>query len=101
MDKRNIGPPVYGFVTQPQAPPSYEQAMGQAPMSSPQHVGPYSSADQTEPPTRVVTQVIVSQVGPYSTHMSCPSCQADIKTITRNTPGTIAWVSGFLIALFG
>lgn len=100
MDKRS-GPPTYGFVTQPQAPPSYEQAVGQAPMGIP----PQPSSNtvpgvHTEQPT-VVTQVIITQVGPHSTHMSCPSCHADIKTNTKSTPGTIAYVSGFLIALFG
>lgn len=47
----------------------------------------------------IVTTVI--PLGPHSTHTICPSCGSEINTKTRSSPGLIAYVSGFLIAVFG
>ncbi|XP_063700034.1 lipopolysaccharide-induced tumor necrosis factor-alpha factor homolog [Culicoides brevitarsis] len=107
--QQNKTPPSYGFMPQPNAPPpSYEQAMGVGPIPGQAHFVPTHTVPVYNPPgagaTPVVTQQIVTQVvtiGPHSTHMICPSCHADINSKTRSNPGLIAWVSGFLIALFG
>lgn len=98
MNKTTSNHPDHDFVAQTQAPPSYEEAVGT--LSNENQTNSVSSI-RAAPTRHVITQVIVTQVGPHSTHMSCPSCHADIKTITKNTPGSVAWVSGFLIALFG
>jgi len=97
MDK--AGPPAYGFVVS-QAPPSYEQAMGQAPIP-PATDSPMPTEQPRSVPivTRVITRVVT--LGPHSTHMTCPSCSANVNTKVRSTPGVVAWLSGFLIALFG
>lgn len=47
----------------------------------------------------IVTTVI--PLGPHSTHTICPSCGCEVNTRTRSSPGLIAYVSGFLIAVFG
>lgn len=47
----------------------------------------------------IVTTII--PLGPHSTHTICPSCGIEINTKTRSSPGLIAYVSGFLIAVFG
>lgn len=47
----------------------------------------------------IVTTVI--PLGPHSTHTICPSCGCEMNTKTRTSPGLIAYVSGFLIAVFG
>ncbi|XP_062543759.1 LITAF domain-containing protein-like [Armigeres subalbatus] len=89
-------PPSYGFVVPPQsAPPSYAQAVGGVPPASP--FTPNAS-QQNRGPTIITTVV---PVGPASTHMICPSCHAEIVSQTTTSPGLIAYVSGFLIALFG
>lgn len=103
--------PTYGFVPQPNAPPpSYEEAIGGPPIVPGQaYYVPPSHTTNTIPisnqqGTPLVTQQIVTHVvtiGPHSTHMICPSCHGDINSKTRSSPGLIAWVSGFLIALFG
>uniref|UniRef100_A0A336KRY7 CSON002283 protein n=1 Tax=Culicoides sonorensis TaxID=179676 RepID=A0A336KRY7_CULSO len=98
-------PPAYGFVPQPNAPPpTYEQATGAAIPGQAYYVPPSGAAPGPIPGQPVVTQQIVTHVvtiGPHSTHMICPSCHGDINSKVRSSPGLIAWVSGFLIALFG
>lgn len=89
-------PPSYGFAVPPQsAPPSYAQAVGGVPPASP--FTP-NIPQQSGGPTIITTVV---PVGPASTHMICPSCHAEINSQTTTSPGLIAYVSGFLIALFG
>lgn len=87
-------PPAYGFVPPQSAPPSYAQAVGGVPPANPYTANiPQPSAPQ------IITTVV--PVGPQTTHMICPSCHAEINTQTTTSPGLIAYVSGFLIALFG
>jgi lipopolysaccharide-induced tumor necrosis factor-alpha factor len=87
-------PPAYGFVPPPSAPPSYFQA-----------INGVNAAQPLTPQQPVLTaQHIVTTIvplGPHSTHTVCPSCGCEINTKTTTSPGVIAWVSGFLIALFG
>lgn len=78
----------------PAAPPSYSQAVGGVPPSSPFTPG-YSVI---RGPTIVTTVV---PVGSESTHMICPHCYAEIDTATRTEPGMIAYISGLVIALLG
>lgn len=86
-------PPPYGFVPPPSAPPSYSQAVGGVPPTSP------FQPQQQFGPTRIVTTVV--PIGPHPTHMICPSCHAEVDTNTRTEPGVIAYVSGFVIAMLG
>ncbi|EDV39830.1 hypothetical protein KR018_008148 [Drosophila ironensis] len=83
-------PPQFTYVPPPSAPPSYQEAVGGV-----KPVGPYTPVANT---TIVTTVVPISRT---STHMICPSCHAEIETTTRTEPGMIAYLSGFLIALFG
>lgn len=102
MDK--AGPPQYGFVVPPTnvPPPSYDQAMGRAPMA-PQADGMTPTAEEIQRSVPIVTRIVtrVVTLGPHSTHMTCPSCNSDVNTKVKSSPGVVAWVSGFLIALFG
>ncbi|XP_040150925.1 LITAF domain-containing protein isoform X1 [Anopheles arabiensis] len=88
------GPPPYGFVPPQSAPPSYAQAVGGVPPSS-----PFTPQQPVLTGAQIVTTVV--PIGPQSTHMICPSCHAEVNTKTTTSPGMIAYVSGFLIALFG
>ncbi|XP_026478627.1 cell death-inducing p53-target protein 1 isoform X2 [Ctenocephalides felis] len=95
----NAPPPPYGFqAPPPAAPPSYSQAMGGVPPTSPFTAAksPFPQ-QQTSPP--IVTTVV--PVGPHSTHTVCPTCGAEIDTATTTEPGIIAYVSGVVIALLG
>ncbi|XP_031618021.1 lipopolysaccharide-induced tumor necrosis factor-alpha factor homolog [Contarinia nasturtii] len=92
MSKNGQPPPAYGFVAPPSAPPSYAQAVGGVPPSSP-------FVPQQATTTHIVTTVL--PIGNHPTHMICPSCHAEIQTRTRREPGLIAYVSGFIIALMG
>jgi lipopolysaccharide-induced tumor necrosis factor-alpha factor len=47
----------------------------------------------------IVTTIV--PLGPHSTHTVCPNCGCEINTKTRTSPGMIAWVSGFIIAMMG
>jgi len=85
-------PPPYGFVPPPSAPPSYSQAVGGVPPTSPFQPQQFGA-------TRIVTTVV--PIGPHPTHMICPSCHAEVDTNTRTEPGVIAYVSGFVIAMLG
>lgn len=87
-------PPAYGFVPPPSAPPSYAQAVGGVPPAS-----PYTATVPQPTGPAIITTVV--PVGPQTTHMICPSCHSEINTQTTTSPGLIAYVSGFLIALFG
>lgn len=89
---KNGAPPPYGFIPPPSAPPSYAQAVGGVPPTS-----PFVPADSAT--THIVTTVV--PIGPHPTHMICPSCHAEIDTRIRREPGLIAYVSGFVIALLG
>lgn len=91
MSKANA-PPAYG--PPPAAPPSYSQAVGGVPPSSPFTPGHSLSGGPT-----IVTTVV--PVGPQPTHMICPYCHAEIDTATKTEPGLIAYISGVVIALLG
>ncbi|KAK7870052.1 hypothetical protein R5R35_012007 [Gryllus longicercus] len=102
MNKAGPGPPPYAggpaystYVPPPAAPPSYSQAVGGVPPSSP-FIPPTQSIHGG--PTIVTTVV---PVGPQATHMICPYCQAEVDTATRTEPGLIAYLSGIVIAILG
>ncbi|KAL5277112.1 CDIP1 family protein [Megaselia abdita] len=84
-----VSPPQYAYVPPPSAPPSYQEAVG----------GPKLSTPFVPQPTAIVTSVV--PIGRESTHMICPSCNAEIETSTRTEPGMIAYLSGLVIALLG
>lgn len=92
MSHQNNGPPTYGFVPPPSAPPSYAQAVGGVQPSS-----PFKSSGGA--PQTIVTTVV--PIGPQTTHMICPNCHAEINTATKSSPGLIAYVSGLIIAMLG
>ncbi|XP_037906736.1 cell death-inducing p53-target protein 1 [Hermetia illucens] len=94
MSKANNAPPQYTFVPPPMAPPSYSEAVGGVKPTS-----PFTPQSQTATSTHIVTTVV--PIGRHSTHMICPSCNAEIETSTRTEPGLIAYMSGFVIALLG
>lgn len=91
---KNGGPPAYGFIPPPSAPPSYAQAVGGVPPAG-QYV-PQHAVDGT---TTIVTTVV--PIGAQSTHTICPSCLVEIDTKTKTEPGLIAYISGVVIALLG
>lgn len=95
MSKSNgADPPPYGFVPPASAPPSYTEAVGGVTPSA-----PFTPQQPILTGQRIMTTVV--PIGPHSTHMVCPSCHSEINTKTRSSPGLIAYVSGFLIAVFG
>lgn len=105
-------PPPYGFVPPPSAPPSYFQGLSTSSRLSicvlwilVSAVNGVNAAAPLTPQQPILTaQHIVTSViplGPHATHTICPSCGIEINTKTRKTPGLIAYVSGFLIAVFG
>ncbi|CAO1333873.1 unnamed protein product [Diamesa hyperborea] len=91
---KSDAPPSYGFVPPTSAPPSYAQAVGGVNASS-----PFTPQQHILTTTNIVTTVV--PIGPHATHMICPNCHCEINTKTRSSPGLIAYVSGFLIAVFG
>lgn len=95
MNHQSSGPPTYGFVPPPSAPPSYAQAVGGVQPTSPFKP---SGAPQQHQQTIVTTVV---PIGPQTTHMICPQCHAEINTTTKSSPGLIAYVSGLIIAMLG
>ncbi|KAG5889723.1 hypothetical protein JTB14_010197 [Gonioctena quinquepunctata] len=86
-------PPPYG--PPPAAPPSYAQAVGGVPPSSP-YVPNHSFV--TKGPAIVTTVV---PVGSNPTHMICPHCHAEIDTTTKSRPGLIAYVSSGVLCILG
>uniref|UniRef100_A0A1B6F9P5 LITAF domain-containing protein n=1 Tax=Cuerna arida TaxID=1464854 RepID=A0A1B6F9P5_9HEMI len=83
------------------APPSYSQAMGGVPPSSPFTPG---MPVKQHGPVRHMGPVIMTTVVPVSsqpTHMICPHCYSEINTITKTEPGIIAYISGIIIAALG
>lgn len=109
-------PPPYGFVPPPSAPPSYAQgqlnSLSQFIYGSSTNIfshilavnGVNAAAPLTPQQPILTAQHIVTTViplGPHATHTICPSCGTEINTKTRSSPGLIAYVSGFLIAVFG
>lgn len=92
MIKNGNAPPSYGFVPPPSAPPSYAQAVGGVPPTSP-------FTQQQPGTTHIVTTVV--PIGPHPTHMICPNCHSEMDTSTRTEPGLIAYISGFVIAMLG
>lgn len=91
------GPPQYIYVPPQQAPPSYQEALGGV-----KPVGPFVPNNQfhsTQTSQHILTTVV--PIGRQSTHLVCPSCNAEIETTTRTEPGLIAYLSGMVIALLG
>lgn len=76
----------------PAAPPSYAEAVGGVPPSSP-------FTPPAAPGPTIVTTVV--PVGPQTTHMVCPSCHAEIDTSVRSEPSLMAWITGGLLVFFG
>jgi hypothetical protein len=94
MNKSSAAPPQYGFVAPPQAPPSYQEAVGGVLPSS-----PFTPNQKLPDGTTIVTTVV--PIGMNATHMICPHCHAEINTATKKEPALIAYISGLLIALVG
>lgn len=93
----------------PDLPPSYEASEGlvtnatisteakekNGPPSSPQYPG-------SPPATVVVRYVQAPSFGTQTARMTCPYCQYEIWTKTRNEgPGAMAWLWGGLLCLLG
>ena len=93
MSQQPYSGQTYGFVPPPSAPPSYAQAVGGVPPSSP--------FKPTAPPQQTTIVTTVVPIGPQTTHMICPHCHAEINTSTKTSPGLIAYVSGLIIAMLG
>lgn len=91
---KESAPPPYGFVQPPSAPPSYSEAVNGVPPSS-----PFTPQQPVLNGQQIVTTVV--PIGAQATHMICPNCHQEMNTRTTTAPGLIAYVSGFLIALFG
>jgi len=88
---KNHTPPPYG--PPPAAPPSYTQAVGGVPPTSP--YVPQHAFVQRGP--EILTTVV--PLGPEPTHMICTHCHAEIDSSTRSEPGLVAYVVGALICL--
>lgn len=108
---KNSSPPPYG--PPPAAPPSYAQAVGGVPPTSPyvpNHsckcltiecwtVLSYNFVGVVHRGPEILTTVV--PVGPEPTHMICPHCHAEIDTTTKTEPGLIAYIVGTIICLIG
>lgn len=92
---KNGGPPAYGFIPPPSAPPSYAQAVGGVQPAGQSFI-PQHAVDGT---TTIVTSIV--PIGAESTHTICPNCHMEIATKTKKEPGLIAYISGVVIALLG
>jgi len=78
----------------PAAPPTYREVMyGVSPSA------PFVNGNSIIPGPQILTTVI--PLGPRSTHMVCPHCNAEIESSTQATPGLIAYISAGVIALLG
>ena len=55
----------------------------------------------TQAPPVIMQAPFVPKFGPHSQNMTCPMCQAEIKTSTASEPGTIAWIIGGVLCVFG
>lgn len=82
-----------GYALPPAAPPSYSQAVGGVPPTSPYI--PQHAFVKRGP--EILTTVV--PVGPEPTHMICPHCHAEIDSSTKSEPGLVAYVLGALICL--
>lgn len=40
-------------------------------------------------------------LGSQPTHVICPHCQAEVDTVTKSRPSSMAWLSGLILCLFG
>lgn len=47
------------------------------------------------------TIVTVMPLGPESARMTCPHCHNEVATVTKKETSTMAYVAGFVLALFG
>ncbi|XP_025832521.1 cell death-inducing p53-target protein 1 isoform X2 [Agrilus planipennis] len=91
---KNGAPPSYNYGPPPAAPPSYAQAVGGVPPTS-----PYIPHHSFQSGPEILTTVV--PLGPNATHMICPHCHAEIDTTTKTQPGLIAYISGLIICLTG
>lgn len=94
MQKSDGNPPPYSPQSAPSAPPTYAEAIGGVPPSS-----PFVAQRTWEKGPDIVTTVV--PIGADATHMICPHCRAEIISTTRSEPSTLAYISGLIICLLG
>ncbi|XP_030840218.1 calcium-binding protein P isoform X1 [Strongylocentrotus purpuratus] len=87
----------------PQQPASYQQPYPQQGGYPAGQGMPPPGGQQTvvvAQPTQMVTTV-VQHFGDAPSNTKCPNCQNQVTTIVSHEPGTMAWLSCFLMFIFG
>ena len=56
---------------------------------------------QQQQPTVIVQYVNAPNFGPRPVNMTCPHCQAQIRTQTDSEPGPMAWILAGVLCIVG
>ena len=90
-------------------PPSYEQSehMTKGPPMKPQGVYPPLPPNATDPaanpqqPQVIVQYVQMPSFGVHPVNLTCPHCQAHVRTTTESEPGPLAWILAGVLCVVG
>ena len=93
-------------------PPSYDASQSgviggggfQAPPVPQQQIPGYAvpAAQQQQPPPVVIQYVgQTNPFGPDSQEMTCPKCQARVRTTIKTEPGVMAWIIAGVLCVIG
>ena len=84
-------------------PPSYEQSehMTKGPASLPQQAYPDLGAGPQQQPAVIVQYVQMPSFGVQPVNLTCPHCQAHIRTTTESEPGPLAWILAGVLCVIG
>jgi len=83
-------------------PPSYEQSehMTKGPKGGSVPV-PQQPGQQQQPPAVIVQYVQMPSFGVQPVTLTCPHCQAHVRTRTESEPGPLAWILGGILCVVG
>lgn len=87
-------------------PPSYEQSehMTKGPMKQQQQQGvpqqPAGAGPQQQPAV-IVQYVQMPSFGVHPVNLTCPHCQAHVRTTTESEPGPLAWILAGVLCVIG
>jgi len=87
-----------GFVAPPGVPPpaTYPKLPANDPTQNNMQGQP-----QQQQPTVIVQYVNAPNFGPRPVNMTCPHCQAQIRTQTDSEPGPMAWILAGVLCIVG
>jgi len=91
------------------APPSYEQSehMTKGPMKQqgvpqqPPYPGGAGVPDPQQQPAVIVQYVQMPSFGVHPVNLTCPHCQAHVRTTTESEPGPLAWILAGVLCVIG